>query len=1067
MSRTDSTRPAGLPRIPDHELVRLVGEGAFGEVWLAQSKATGRYRAVKIVYRAHFTSEEPYETEFNGVRRFEEVSREHEGFVDILHVSRDDEAQYFAYVMELADDRDGGSMIDPATYRPRTLARELEGRGRLDPADCVKVGVALASALAELHRRALVHRDVKPSNIVFVRGAPKLADVGLVTGIKSQAGTLIGSPAYMDTAVHGTAQGDLFGLGKVLYVMATGLKPEDWPTWPAEAEHLAKDQAFHDLGEVFVKACHPDRALRYSSAEELLAELVVLRAGSSVKRLRRLERWVTAVRRYGAVALLLLGLAGLAGYQWSARRKQARVLQERQVSSYLAYGARALDENDLIGSLPWFAQAFRLDQANPRNEATHRLRLGAVLQRAPALVQMFFCDFTYSHATFAGHEYQILAPGRAGRWGIYDLPSGHLLSSTLFGTGSRFENAAISPATRLAVTAQNDTNQVLLWDFGTGQKIRAFTYTTNVYSAAISRDSRWVAAAAWDQCAVVWDTQTGERQIVLPGHRAILTRVAFSPSGRQLASAARDGTARVWELPAGRLLRELTNHSDTVYQAAFSPDGTRLATASGDRTARVVDLSTGMEVVPPLRHGGRVGSLHFSGDGQRLVTAAWDAVVRVWDARTGDMLLACGHNAMTFHAEFSPEGRFIATACADGAIRVFDVRRCWVPTAPQPVSYCRDGSRFLRLTNLTFTAVEGREEKALGSGTLKYPLLLPPVWSDDGSRFLTLEAEAAGGGSPAAQARLWSHTPHGLQSRIIPFDWRLTNLVVLSRNGQRLAAGSRSEWAVWDLESGGRLAGARQEVSTVAFDPSGQWLAVASSNLVQRWSLAAGRPWPEEPWRHATAVAAIEWSRDGQHLVTACWEENVSPQSSQVIEASTGRPFGPALAHRDGIRYATFSPQGEAVITCGKDCLALLWEVGSGRLRTPPLRHKDQVLHAAFSRDARWVATACQDGTVRLWDAETGEPLTAPVFQDAALRSVQFVDADRALLMRSADGKVRVWALPREDRSAEEVVKIAELLSSRQSHAIETLTPQTRDALSRLWKELSERYPAEFSLQEP
>jgi WD40 repeat protein len=1065
MSRTDSTRLPRLPHIPDHELVRPIGEGAYGEVWLARSKATGRYRAVKIVYRARFTNEEPYETEFSGVRRFEEVSREHEGFVDILHVSRDDEAQYFAYVMELADDRDGGPPIDPAAYMPRTLARELEARGRLDPAECVKVGVALASALADLHRRSLVHRDVKPSNIVFVRGAPKLADVGLVTEIKSQAGTLIGSPAYMDTAVHGTAQGDLFGLGKVLYVMATGLKPEDWPTWPAEAEHLAKDQAFHDLGEVFVKACHTNRARRYRSAEEMLAELVVLRAGSSVRRLRRIERWVTAVKRYGAVAALLLGLAGLAGYQWSARSKQARALRQRQVSSYLAYGARALEENDLIGSLPWFAQAFRLDQANPRNEATHRLRLGAVLQRAPALVQMFFCDFTYSHASFAGQEHQILAPGRAGRWGLYDLPSGQLLSSTLFGTGSRFENAAISPATRLAVTAQNDTRQVLLWDSGTGQKLRTFTYTTNVYSATISRDGQWVAAAAWDMCAVVWATQTGERQAVLSRHQKPLTRVAFSPSARQLASASSDGTALVWELPSGRLLRELTNHTKTVYQAAFSPDETRLATASGDRTARVFDLNTGLEVVPPLRHGGTVGSLHFSSDGERLVTAAWDAVVRVWDARTGDMLLACGHNATTFHAEFSPQGRFIVTACADGAIRVFDVRRCWMRTAPQPVYYCRDGSRFLRLTNLTFTSVEGREEKELGSGTLSHPWLMPPVWSDDGSRFLTLESPAAGGGAPPAQARLWVHTPNGLQSRSVPFDGRLTNLVVLSRNGQRLAACSRSEWAVWDLESGGRLLSATQEVSAAAFDPSGQSLAAASSNIVQLWNLTTGRPWLEEPWRHATAVASVEWSRDGKYLVTACWEANVSPQSSQVIEAYTGRFIGPALAHRDGIRYATFSPDGHAVITCGEDCLAVLWEVGTGRLLTPPLRHKDQVLHAAFSRDSRWVATACRDGTVRIWDAETGEPLTAPVFQDADLRSVQFVNGDRALLTRSADGMARVWKLPHEDRSVEEVVKIAELLSSRQSHSIETLLPQTRDALRRLWKELSERYPAEFSLR--
>ena len=93
----------GLPAVPDHVLVRLIGQGSYGEVWLARS-TLGTLRAVKMVYRSRFDSDRPYEREFSGIQRFEPISRSHEGLVDILHVGRNDAEGFFYYVMELADD---------------------------------------------------------------------------------------------------------------------------------------------------------------------------------------------------------------------------------------------------------------------------------------------------------------------------------------------------------------------------------------------------------------------------------------------------------------------------------------------------------------------------------------------------------------------------------------------------------------------------------------------------------------------------------------------------------------------------------------------------------------------------------------------------------------------------------------------------------------------------------------------------------------------------------------------------------------------------------------------------
>src|SRR6266498_861877 len=94
------------PHVPDHELLRCIGGGSYGEVWLARS-VIGTWRAVKVVYRNSFEHDKPFEREFKGIRKFEPISLTHESQVKILHVGRNDAAGYFYYVMELADDAAG------------------------------------------------------------------------------------------------------------------------------------------------------------------------------------------------------------------------------------------------------------------------------------------------------------------------------------------------------------------------------------------------------------------------------------------------------------------------------------------------------------------------------------------------------------------------------------------------------------------------------------------------------------------------------------------------------------------------------------------------------------------------------------------------------------------------------------------------------------------------------------------------------------------------------------------------------------------------------------------------
>src|SRR5947208_4088763 len=277
LSRTE--RASDAPDIPDFELLRCIGRGSYGEVWLARN-ILGTYRAVKIVERKAFRDEEAFEREFSGLQQFEPVSREHDGFVAILHVSRNRAAGFFYYVMELADNDTKRDRIDPDTYVPKTLTNELEKCRRLSVSQSVQLGLSLSGPLAELHRRVLVHRDEKPSNIIFVKGHAKLADIGLVaqTGEKK----CLGTEGYIPPEGPGKPQADLYSLGMVLYEASTGTDRLDYPELPADFNAMPEREAFLKLNAIILKACDSDVRKRYQTATELSNDLTKLGFGTPV-----------------------------------------------------------------------------------------------------------------------------------------------------------------------------------------------------------------------------------------------------------------------------------------------------------------------------------------------------------------------------------------------------------------------------------------------------------------------------------------------------------------------------------------------------------------------------------------------------------------------------------------------------------------------------------------------------------------------------------------------------------------------------------------------------------------
>ncbi len=554
------------PGISEYELLRRIGGGSYGEVWLARN-AVGTLRAIKVVYRKTFESSRPYEREFSGIKKFEPISRSHDSLIDVLHVGRSDEAGYFYYVMELADDAgaipndecrnpkearkpnaqsdavtgnfppsgfripSSSDIRNPDLYIPRTLKYELERRTRLPIDECLQLGLALTSGLAHLHKNGLAHRDIKPSNIIFVSGVPKLADIGLVAGL-DEAKSYVGTEGYIPPEGPGTVQADLYSLGKVMYELSTGKDRQHFPEPLTEAGELDDQSHLLELNAVIHKACRPEARDRYQTAEAMHADLALLQSGQSVRRLRTIERRLALLTRAGLVVSGLLVVAAVA-YLFAVSQAR-RSEKERVRTEQLLYAA-------------------------DMGLAQQALEAGNIARAA---------TFLEAHRPTSSRRSTLNSQPPASR----DLrPS---TSADLRG----FEWYYLKNLCR-----SDD----------------AYTFaghTQTVQCVAISPDGKLLASGSADQTIKLWDLVSKSNVATLNGHAGAVNTLAFSSDGTRLASGGADKTVKLWDVATRTVVADWTNHMAAVTSLAFSLDGKRLAAGTEGTSAKLWDLATGTEV---------------------------------------------------------------------------------------------------------------------------------------------------------------------------------------------------------------------------------------------------------------------------------------------------------------------------------------------------------------------------------------------------------------------------------------------------------------------------------------
>lgn len=250
-------------------LLSHCGGGAYGDVFYCED-ISGRRMAVKVISKERIG--DSWSRELKGVINYRKVTENSPDLLQIFHVEEDKE--YFFYTMEAADS------ISEKEYRPDTLARRLN-HGALPQDEIFSILYSIFSGIKTIHDSGFAHRDIKPDNILFVNGVPKLGDIGLMSALNATSTQVAGTIEYLppevrtaeglgSTSQKTTQQNDLYAFGKVIYCAVTGREPQAWPTIPKELPLTLPFKLFLRLS---LRLCDKDPAKRIHSINELEKEL--------------------------------------------------------------------------------------------------------------------------------------------------------------------------------------------------------------------------------------------------------------------------------------------------------------------------------------------------------------------------------------------------------------------------------------------------------------------------------------------------------------------------------------------------------------------------------------------------------------------------------------------------------------------------------------------------------------------------------------------------------------------------------------------------------------------------
>lgn len=625
---TPASDAAYLGRLGQFDVMRVIGRGGMGLVLEAFDSRLHRKVAIKVL-DPDLAGDDIARQRFCREARAA-ASITHENVVAVHQVEKSAEGGLPYMVMQLVDGE--------------SLEERLVRQSPLPLPEIVRIGMQASRGLEAAHAQGLIHRDVKPGNILLE--APhdriKLTDFGLARIADemklTQSGFVSGTPLYMSPEqVMGKEtddRGDLFSLGAVLYEMCTGRPP-----FTAESPVLVLRRVVEEKHRP-VRELNPlvpiwlaetiDRLLAKKPTDRIpsaahLAELFVyewalLKASSeevprvcedSAKKRARRTRWMAAA--VGAVFLAL----GLLGGRFLSKNGGLPAISSAEPANVLSANAGAV----------W---SVALD---PRGTAAMAVEDGSV--------RLWDLQTDSIQATFDAHRGMVWALefSRTGDWFVsagedgfvklWEPSSPEALKTFQHSHGVR--SLALAHDDR-AVYAGDRGGRIRVWslDAVPSEPLREAEQPGAVYAVALSPDDGTLATAGSDKAIRLWNAKTLTQKIRLEGHAGPVNSLSFNEDGRRLASAGWDKVVRIWDTASGRLVRSWPGHDGDIWAILYSPDGSKLATGGLDGEVKVWEAATG-ELRSSFRgHGLAVHALAFSADGGLLASGGRDGAVRVW-----------------------------------------------------------------------------------------------------------------------------------------------------------------------------------------------------------------------------------------------------------------------------------------------------------------------------------------------------------------------------------------------------------------------------------------------------